>query len=212
MDKINVEQGSEEWKRLRVGSLGAASMHLVLAKTKTGWGASRANTMADIVVERLTGLPTETYTNSAMEWGKVKEAEARSAYEFYQSVTVETVGLFRHPTIANSHASPDGLVGDDGLVEIKCPQSATHIETLLSQAIPARYIIQMQWQMACTGRKWCDFVSFDPRLPEEMKLWVHRVQRDDGRIAELEKEASIFLAEVDAKVAELRKLYGQNDQ
>lgn len=207
MDKIDVEQGSDEWKKLRTGSLGAAKFYMIMAKNKTGYSASRYNTLADMVVERLTGLPTDTFSNSAMEWGKAKEAEARSAYEFYQNVNVDLVGFVRHPSIPNSHASPDGLVGDDGLVEIKCPQSANHIETLLSQSISTRYITQMQWQMACTGRKWCDFVSFDPRLPEEMRLFTKRVDRDDQVIAELEKEARVFLAEVDEKVAALKKLY-----
>ena len=206
-DTTKVEQGSTEWLQARVGSIGASRLHEVLAKTKTGWGASRANVMATLVVERLTGAPVETFSNAAMQWGNEQEQSAREAYEFYANVSVEKVGLIRHPTILNAHASPDGLIGDDGLVEIKCPTSATHIETLLNQRVAEKYMIQMQWQMAVTGRVWCDFVSYDPRMPEEMRLWKSRITRDQGRIEELEREVRIFLGEVDAKVEQLVRTY-----
>ena len=206
-DATKVEQGSTEWLQARVGSIGASRLHEVLAKTKTGWGASRANVMATLVVERLTGAPVETFSNAAMQWGNEQEQSAREAYEFYANVSVETVGLIRHPNIRNSHASPDGLIGIDGLVEIKCPTSATHIETLLNQRVAEKYMIQMQWQMAVTGRQWCDFVSYDPRMPEEMRLWKTRVTRDQGRIEDLEREVRIFLEEVDAKVDQLVSTY-----
>lgn len=200
-------QGTEAWKLARCGSLGASRMADAVARTKTGYGASRANLMAELLVERLTGVPTEGYTNAAMQWGTEKEPEARAAYEFKADVDVAEIGIVKHPTIPGTHASPDGLVGDDGMVEIKCPNTATHVETLLGDEIAGKYVTQMQWQMACTGRKWCDFVSFDPRLPESMALFVKRVHRDDKRIAELETEASAFLAELDGKVADLLRRY-----
>ncbi len=200
-------QGSPEWKAARAGKVTASRVADVVARTKTGWGASRANYMAELIAERLTGVAAEGYTNAAMQWGTDHEPDARAAYEFRRDVEVAQVGFVPHPTIAGAGASPDGLVGDLGLVEIKCPNTATHIDTLIGQAIPAKYVTQMQWQMACTGRAWCDFVSFDPRLPESMAVFVDRVHRDDELIASLEKDVRDFLAELDEKVARLRSLY-----
>lgn len=199
-------QGSEAWIRARLGRLTASCVADAIARTKSGWGASRANLRARLIIERLTGAPQEQYTNAAMAWGLQTEPQARSAYEFFHDVTVEQVGFVDHPKIPMAGASPDGLVGDDGLIEIKCPGTATHIETLLTGAIADKYVTQMLFQMACTGRQWCDFVSFDPRLPERMRLWVKRVPRDDKRVAELEDQARDFLAEVEATMAALDKL------
>jgi putative phage-type endonuclease len=177
------------------------------ARTKSGWSASRANLAARLVCERLTGTPQETYTNAAMQHGTETEPLARQMYEFMRDVSVEQVGLVLHPSIVKSHASPDGLIGDNGLLEIKCPNTATHLETLLSEEIDGKYIKQMQWQLGVCEREWCDFASFDPRLPAELQLWVKRVYRDDAMIAELEKEARVFLAEIDATIAELTAKY-----
>jgi len=200
-------QGSPEWKLARCGSLGASRLADAVARIKSGYGASRDNLMAELLVERLTGVPSEGFVSTAMQWGTEKEPEARAAYEFRADVDVALVGIVPHPTIAGTHASPDGLVGEDGLIEIKCPNTASHVETLLGDEIAGKYITQMQWQMACTGRKWTDFVSYDPRMPEAMSLFVKRVPRDDVRIAELELEARKFLAELDTKVSELRSRY-----
>lgn len=204
-------QGSDEWRAARAGSLGASQVADAIAKTKSGWGASRANLMAQLVVERLTGNPTEGFTNAAMQWGTEMEPEARIAYEFLHNAPVTQVGIIRHPSISGTHASPDGLVGDDGLIEIKCPQSATHIETLIGKTVPGKYVTQMQWQMACTGRQWTDFVSYDPRLPESMRLFVQRVARDDATIRSLEDEVTGFLFEVDAAVRTLTRMYGDRE-
>lgn len=201
-----MQQGTEEWRLARCGSLGASSLHEVIARTKSGWGASRANLRARLVAERLTGFPQDTYMNDAMRWGVEVEPQARDAYSFYQDVEVMQIGLIRHPAIAGTHASPDGLVSDDGLVEIKCPNTATHIETLLTKSVADKYLVQMLWQMACTGRAWCDFVSFDPRMPEDLRLFVRRVERDDKRIAELEALVREFLREVDDTLAALTGL------
>jgi putative phage-type endonuclease len=202
-----IVQGSAEWLAIRLGKVTASRVADVVANTKTGWGASRANYAAQLIAERLTGTVSESFTNAAMAWGTEKEPDARRAYEWQADCEVVEIGFVPHPSIAMSGASPDGLVGDDGLCEIKCPNTATHIDTLLGQTAPAKYVTQMQWQMACTGRKWCDFVSYDPRLPEEMSLFIRRVERDDKRIAELEEMVAEFLSELDAKVGELRRLY-----
>lgn len=203
----DIVQGTPEWFQVRLGCVTASRVADVIAKTKSGWGASRANYAAQLIAERLTGEAAEGFTNSAMKWGTECEPDARAAYEFSFDADVLEVGFIAHPVVAMSGASPDGLVGDAGLVEIKCPNTATHIETLLGQTVPAKYITQMQWQMACTGRQWCDFASFDPRLPERMRLFVKRVPRDDTVIADLEKEVAIFLGEVAAKVTSLTALY-----
>lgn len=204
---MTIIQGSPEWFAVRAGKVTASRVADIVARTKTGYSASRANYMAQLVAERLTGKVEEGFTSGAMQWGTDTEPEARIAYEFYCDRTVAQVGYAPHPSIADAGASPDGLVGDDGLVEIKCPNTATHIDTLLGSTVPGKYVTQMQWQMACTGRAWCDFVSFDPRLPEAMKMYVERVKRDDDVIAELEREVVAFLTELRAKVDALRAKY-----
>lgn len=204
-------QGSKEWLALRCGKVTASRVADVVAKTKSGPSASRQNYMAELIAERLTGLPAERFSNAAMAWGTEKEPDARAAYEFYRSETVKEVGFVLHPKIEQSGASPDGLVGADGLVEIKCPNTATHLETLLGQMVPSKYINQMQWQMACTGRQWCDFASYDPRLPEEMRLFVKRMPRDDKRIEELEIEVAGFLLEIAVKISELNSIYSKQE-
>lgn len=209
MEHADMIQGSTEWLAARAGSLGASRVADMLAKTRNGWGASRANLAAELVAERLTGVPYSGYVSKEMAWGTETEPQAIAAYEFYTGAEVSRVGLVRHPVITGTHASPDGLVGNDGLVEIKCPSSATHIETLLGGEIPRKYILQMQWQMACTARAWCDFVSFDPRMPESMRMFLKRVARDEKLIAELKVEAEIFLAEVCDTVSALKSKYEQ---
>lgn len=204
-DNAVLIQGSPEWHAARLGKVTASRVADVIAKTKSGYSASRKNYAAELVAERLTGRPADSYTNAAMQWGTDTEPHARAAYEFFRDASVIEVGLVDHPFIPMTGASPDGLVGSDGLVEIKCPSTATHIETLLSKSIPDKYIVQMQWQMACTGRAWCDFVSFDPRLPEDMQLFVKRVPCDSERVSELEAEILAFLSEVETTIAALRK-------
>lgn len=199
-----MKQRTEEWYQARLGCLGASSIADMLATTKSGESASRANLRARLVAERLTGRTQETYTNAAIQHGIDTEDEARAMYEVASGVMVEETGWHPHPRIAWSGASPDGLVGDDGLLELKCPNTATHIDALLSKRVPAKYLPQMQWQMAVTGRKWVDFVSYDPRMPPDLQLWTDRVARDDARIEQLEAEAEKFLAEVADVVSKLR--------
>lgn len=202
-----MQQRSEEWFAARLGKATASRIPDVVAKTKTGYGASRANYKAELVVERLTGQQAPSYSSQAMEWGTDKEPEARAAYAFHADCEVVECGFFDHPSINMCGASPDGLIGTDGLVEIKCPNTATHIDTLLSGAVPAKYVTQALWQMACTGRQWVDYVSFDPRLPEPMRLFVKRIPRDDIAIAEMSREVITFLGEVAATVDALREKY-----
>lgn len=202
-----MDQRSPEWFAARLGKVTASRIADVCARTKTGWGASRANYAAELICERLTGTQGERFMNAAMQWGIDTEAQARAAYEFLHDAAVEEVGFIDHPKIKMTGASPDGLVGTDGMLELKCPNTATHINTLRTDAIEGKYILQMQWQMACAGRKWCDFASFDPRLPEPMQLWVKRVPRDNEKIAELEAIVREFLAEIDLAVTDLRTRY-----
>lgn len=199
-------QQTEEWFKARLGKVTASRVSDVIAKTKTGYSASRAKYMTQLVLERITGERAESYSNAAMEWGVEQEAFARAAYEAHANVLVDQCGSFDHPSIPMSSASPDGLVEQDGLVEIKNPMSHTHLETLLTKTVNGDYVTQMQWQMACTGRKWCDFVSYDSRMPEHLKLFVKRIERDDETIAELEKEVSKFLSELEDKVNKLKEL------
>jgi putative phage-type endonuclease len=201
-----MEQGSDAWFNIRIGKVTASRVADVLAKTKTGYSTTRDNYMAQLVCERLTGQKGESFTNAAIQHGIETEAYARAAYEARHDVLVDEVGFVSHPTIEMSGASPDGLVGHDGLIEIKCPNTATHIETLLSESVPNKYYTQMQFQIACTGRKWCDFVSFDNRLPTELQMFVKRVPRDEMYIKLIEDEIVKFLAELDTKINQLMKV------
>lgn len=199
-----IEQGTPEWKAQRVGKVTASRVADVIAKTKTGVSASRVNYEAQIICERLTGVATEGYTNAAMQHGIDTEPQARSAYEFMRNVDVVLASFVDHPRVPMSGASPDGFVDADGLIEIKCPQQAAHLETLLTRKVPAKYVTQMMWQMAVTERQFCDFVSFNPTFPPHLQLFVQRVHRDEAIISELEKEVLAFLADVDRKVAQLQ--------
>jgi len=201
-----MEQRTEEWFAARMGKVTASRVADVIAKTKTGYSTSRENYLAQLVCEVLTGKPAESFTNAAMQWGVDQEPLARAAYESHQNVLVDEVGFLVHPTIWESGASPDGLVGDFGMVEIKCPNTATHIDTLLTQTVSGKYNTQMQWQMACAGRHWCDFVSFDPRMPTDLQLFVKRVEYDPPYVAMLEKEVMSFLNDLDSKVKQLNEL------
>jgi putative phage-type endonuclease len=201
------EQGTDAWLQERCGKVTASRIADLMARTKTGWGASRANYAAQLVAERLTGCVSPSFTNAAMIHGTETEPEARRAYEFFVDRDVQQVGFVPHPAIEMAGASPDGLVGDEGLLELKCPNTATHIETLLTGIIPDKYFKQMQFQMACTGRAWCDFASYDNRLPERMRLFVSRVDRDAEAIAEIEREVCAFIAEIDETVGKLLAAY-----
>lgn len=200
-------QRTDEWFAARLGKVTASRIADLRKKTQKGWAASRAAYMADLIAERLSGEHIPGGTGAARRWGQEIEPEAKRAYEFYRDAEIEEVGFLPHPTIADAGASPDGLVGENGLVEFKCPTVITHLETLETDAIAPEYIQQMQWQMACTGRQWCDFASYDPRYPESMKLYVQRVKRDDELIAEIETDVIAFLGELTTRVSSLRSKY-----
>jgi len=205
-----MEQRTDDWFSARLGKVTASRISDVVAKTKSGVSASRGNYMAQLIVERMTNKPTESYSNSAMQWGTDTEPLARAAYEMATNTMVEEVGFVQHPDDEMCGASPDGLVGEDGLIEIKCPNTATHIETLINGEIDNKYVLQMQWQMACTGRQWCDFVSFDPRMPESLQLKIIRVNRLQSLIIDLETQVEQFLNETQEKVDFLNNLKVQN--
>lgn len=201
-----IEQGTDEWFAARIGKDTASRVADVIAKTKTGYSSSRDNYMAQLICERLTNQKGESFTNAAMQHGTETEPLARAAYEALKDVLVDEVGFIPHPKILMAGASPDGLIGDNGLLEIKCPNTATHIDTLLSETVPGKYNTQMQFQMACTDREWCDFVSFDNRLPTELQLFVKRVPRDNVFIRLIEGEIVQFIAELDDKINKLMKV------
>lgn len=205
-----MEQRSDEWFAARLGKVTASKVADVIAKTKTGYSASRENYMAQLICERMTGQKQESFTNAAMEWGTTTEPLARAAYEAHANVLVNEVGIIDHPFLPMCAASPDGLVDIDGMLEIKCPNTATHFDTLLSGFVPSKYIPQMQWQMACAGRLWVDFVSFDPRAPEGLQFFVKRVDRDDAYIQGLEAEVHKFLRELEQRIEKLNQLKGNH--
>ena len=200
-------QRSEEWFLERLGHATASKFADALSKGKNGEeSASRRNYKLQLVTERLTGQPSEGYSNAAMEWGTEQEPYARAAYEAYSGTIVDECGFIRHSGGLKAGASPDGLVGDNGIIEIKCPNSATHVETLVSRAMPSKYISQVQGQLWITNRDWCDFVSFDPRMPGPLQLFVVRVPRDEERIELIADGIRGFLLEVSALEAQLRSL------
>jgi putative phage-type endonuclease len=200
-----MEQRTEEWFAARCGKVTASRVADIIAKTKTGASASRDNYLAQLVCERMTGKPAESYSNSAMQWGTDTEPFARAAYEARMDLLVTEIGFIDHPWITMSGASPDGLA-NEGMVEIKCPNTATHIDTLLSQTVPAKYITQMMWQMACADRPWADFVSFDPRLSERHQLFIKRINYDPEMVNMLENSVIQFLGDVDLKIQQLESL------
>lgn len=204
MQSSDIKQGTEAWLNLRLGKVTASRVADVMAKTKTGPSTSRINYMMQLLCERLTGNREEMFVNAAMQRGTDLEPIARSAYEVDSGFMVEETGMASHPAIEGFGASPDGLVGDNGLIEIKCPNTAQHVDFIRRKEPDGKYQWQMLAQMACTGRQWCDFVSFDDRLPENLQYRCVRFMRDDKRIAEMEAEITAFLKELDALIKDLK--------
>lgn len=201
-----MEQCTEEWFAARLGKVTASRVADLTAKTKTGYSASRKNYMAELICERLTGKREDGFKSSAMQRGTELEPKARAVYLLETGNDVEEVGMIEHSTISNSGASPDGLVWPDGLVEIKCPNTATHIDFLKTGKPKSEYITQMMWQMACTGRQWCDFVSYDDRLPEHLSYKCVRVELDEELIKSLEHEVIKFIEELEEEIKQLEQL------
>jgi len=202
-------QGSDEWQAIRAGKVTASKITDIMAKLKSGKpSAGRTTYMGQLIAERLTGVKSDSFSNAAMQWGTETEPQARAAYEFLNDVEVEQIAFMDHPLISNSGMSPDGLVSDSGMLEIKCPNTATHIDFLITKKIPNNYLNQMMWQMACSSRKWCDYMSFDPRMPEHLNKLIIRVERDDKYIEEMGIEVIKFNSEIEEK---LKILEGLNE-
>jgi hypothetical protein len=202
MDEI---QGSDDWFSARLGKVTASRLIDVLTNGKgNAESLTRAKYKMDLACEILSNTKAESFINDAMARGTELEPIARMFYEVQFNVQVKEVGFINHPTIAMSGASPDGLVGEDGLIEIKCPNKNTHGTTILTGDIPAKYISQMQWQMSSTGRAWCDYVSFCPEMIDGLQLFVKRVPRDNEYISKAEVAVVEFLKEVDDIVNQIR--------
>ena len=205
MDRV--QQGSPEWFAQRLGKVTASRIADVVGRVKNGsYGAGRKNYIAQLMCERLTGQSEDSYKSAPMQRGNELEPKARAVYMIETGNYVAEVGMIDHPEISMSGASPDGLVDSDGLIEIKCPNTATHIDFLRSGEPKPEYMLQMLWQMACTGRQWCDFVSYDDRLPEHLAYRCIRIKRDNDKIAEIEAEVIAFLAELNEQINQLEKL------
>lgn len=205
--KANEAQESQEWMLARAGAFTASRASDLMAKTKSGPSASRGNLLTLLAVERLTGQPVETYSNGAMQRGIELEGEARDAYSFETGYPVEEAGYIAHPDIERCGCSPDGLVGDDGLVELKCPASmAKHLDALRTGSHAQEYAWQLQHQLMVTGRKWVDAASYDPRFPDGLQLAIKRVYRNETEITELREAIKVADKEVQAMVAEMESL------
>ena len=196
----DVQQGTEEWHALRLGNLTASRVADALKTTKSGqWTAARKDYRTELVVERLTGESPHYFVSYEMQWGTDNEPDAAFFYGAVRQEHPTECGIFEHPKIQRALASPDRMIGDDGLIEIKCPKSATHVDYLLNEYIPLEYELQIDWQLACTGRQWCDFVSFDPRMPAHCRMYVQRHHRNEAAIEAIENMVTGFLSEVDAE-------------
>lgn len=199
-----IEQRSAEWYRQRLGNATASRMYDIIDTTRTGYTAKRSSYMIELLAERLTGITQEHYVNEAMLWGIDNEDFARAAYEARNGVPVIETGYVQHPSIDHSGGSPDGLVSYGGLIEIKCPTTKTHIQFALDGLIDPKYQAQMAWYIECTGREWCDFVSYDPRLPENVRLIVKRYVPEPAYLEYLRVEVKKFLAELAELEAKIR--------
>jgi putative phage-type endonuclease len=206
---LDIQQNTPEWLIERTGSVTASRVKDAVATLKSGKeSAARASYKLELLVEIMTGRAADHYVSQAMDFGIENEPLARGAYEIARGVEVERIGYIRHPSIARAGASPDGLVGDDGLVEFKVPTSTTHLSYLLAEEVPDEYLPQLNWQLACSGRAWVDFVSYDPRLPQEFGLFVVRWHRNDRVICEMEGQVQQFIGELDAMAQKLLKRSG----
>lgn len=223
----DADQGTDAWRQHRAGSVTGTGFADVLTKLKdpTKESKTRQNYRLQLLAERITGQPAPEIYAPALAWGKENEDNARMAYEMHMAaqgtpVLVQRVGFQQHKTLDWVGTSPDGLVGDKGMLEIKCPfNSANHLLTLILASekfaaallgekgdlipVPPEHIPQIQGNLWVLERDWCDFTSFDPRVPEHLQLYVHRVYRDAVYIAKLEEAVKQFLDEVDANASVL---------
>lgn len=200
----DVVQGSDAWFAMRRGKVTASRVSDIMARTKSGFAASRENYKSELVLEILTGTTATGFVSEAMKWGTEKEPEARAAYAQTIFEPVTEISFVDHPLLSGAGCSPDGLVGDDGLVEIKCPTTSTFLDIFLNEGIPLKWMTQMQFQLSCTGRKWCDFVCYDPRMPEGAQLFVKRVERDELFIKTMEEVIGTFIKELNDTVHQVK--------
>jgi putative phage-type endonuclease len=201
-------QQTPEWYQAKIGRVSASRCADLMAKTKSGYSTSRNNYMTELIIARITGEYPESYTSPSMQWGIDTETQAREAYEIATYTPVSQAGFILHPDNSEVGCSPDGLIGEDGGLEIKCPNSATHLDTLLTGKIDRKYLLQIQFSMWVTNRKWWDYVSYDPRFPEHMRLFISRVDRDETIILEIKAEVEKFLDEMKAKLKKLEAFNG----
>ena len=204
-----IEQRTEEWFQQRLGKVTASRISDVMTKTKSGaYGASRKNYMMQLLCERLTGGKQDDFQNAAMLRGIELEPFARISYEALTGRIVKEAEFIIHPTIQDLGASPDGLVDDCGMVEIKCPNTAQHVEFIRTGKVDSKYEWQMRAQMACADRDWNDYVTYDDRMPEHLQTGIRRILRDEKKEDEMLCEVKLFLEEL----AEIEKeLRGLND-
>lgn len=206
-----MQQQTAEWFQSRAGCCTGSHAADIMAFLKSGKGEikARADYRGKIIAERLTGMPDMEGFNSAyMQWGTEQEPFARAAYEREEGVMVEECGFILHPSIPRCGGSCDGFIGDDGIMEIKAPATSTHLRWILDGVVPAEHEPQMSFYLAVTGRKWADFITYDPRLPKQLRMMVIRLQRNEARIAEIEEAVRVFNAEVDAVIDRLRGIMG----
>ncbi|WP_063657925.1 lambda exonuclease family protein [Candidatus Arsenophonus triatominarum] len=198
-----MKQKTDEWFQARLGKVTASNLHKVLSK---GRGTTQRNYLMQLVCETLTGRREEIKTNQAIERGIALEPQARARYYLNEfDVTVTEVGFIPHPSIALFGASPDGLVNDDGLIEIKCPNTTTHIETIVTGKPKYEYLLQMHGQMMCTGRNWCDFVSYDDRLPPNLAYYKIRIIKDDNLVNEIEQAVQAFIEKLKSEINKINQ-------
>ena len=194
---VDCEQNSAKWIWARTGRITASRIFDLMATLKRGGeAASRRDYRAELIAERLTGKTENRYVSKEMRYGSEQEPFARTAYEIRTENIVDQMGFVFHPRLDFSGASPDGLISDDGGVELKCPKTTTHLAYIAAGTVPKEYENQMLWNMACAEREWWDFVSFDPRLPEKLRLFIVRMPRDEARIAEMEREVMTLNHEI----------------
>ena len=201
---LHIEQGSDEWKQARLGHVTASNIAEVMSKGKGNAEAvGRYKYKVRLVAERLTMTAGESYANAAMQWGIEQEQFACIEYEAATNQFVDKVGFVLHPEIEWVGVSPDRFVGHEGLIEVKCPNTTTHLDYLFENKVPSEYYKQIQCQLWVTGRQWCDFISYDPRLPKRNQLLIVRTERDEKLIAEMKTETEKFLAEVQNLIMKL---------
>jgi len=211
MNSLGIFYPEPEWYAARIGLITSSKVHDAITPRQKGGThelAARKKLRMEMLAEMLTGRTVEHYVSPAMDWGVENEPRARAEYEFRRGADVEPLGIVMHPVNPRAAATADGWVKTNGILEIKCPETYTHLEYMESGAIPKEYLNQIDWQMACCGPEieWCDFVSFDPRIEvEDLQLFVVRRERDEKRIAEMEDAVNQFLSELIEKFESIKR-------